>query len=132
APAMQNPLISVLPRICIGFTCYLSFLGFKKIFRQQDFRRYLPYIFSGAIGVITNTGLVLSMMFIFGHKSLQEIWAIIITTNTLIEFLCCILVVPTVSMALKRVRRNIDNKNDNILTDSKPDDKNDNLTDKDI
>ena len=131
SPLFQKPLVSVLPRICIGFTCHLSFLGFKKIFKQKDFRLYLPYIFSGAIGVITNTALVLTMMSVVDNSMLAKVIGIIISFNFLIEFLCGLMVVPTISRVLQRVRKNTDNKNDNTLIDSAPDNKND-LTDKDI
>jgi len=122
---MQNPLISVLPRIFIGFTCYLSFLGLKKLFNQKDFRKYIPYIISGAIGVITNTGLVLTARHLFySELAFKNVIDTVIGIYFIIEFLCSILVVPTVSITLKRVSRNTDNK---VLTESKSEsDENDN------
>jgi len=118
SPAMQNPLISVLPRICIGFTCHLSLVGFKKIIPKKDFRLYLPYILSGAIGVITNTGLVLTMMLIFDQTTLTKVIATILALNFWIEFLCAVLIVPTISRVTIRAKRNVDNKNDTIVKKS--------------
>ena len=107
----QNPLVSVAPRIIIGFTCYYSLKLFKKLFAKykSNIAKTLPFIFSGAIGVLTNTVLVLSMMAVFDYtRSLAEIIAAIILINFLSEILAGVLIVPAASKALLRARRNID------------------------
>lgn len=112
-----NPLISVAPRIVVGFTCYFSLKLFKNIFKKpkNNITKALPYIFSGAIGVFTNTILVLSMLAVFGGGNvLAKIIAGIIAFNFLTEFLCGIIIVPVVSQAILRVRKNIDSKDINV------------------
>lgn len=123
SPVMQNPLVSVLPRICIGFTCYSSLVVFKRIFTKKDLRINLPHAFSAAIGVITNTGLVFLMMSMFALSTLKNAFTTMLAINFSIEFVCSILIVPTLSRATMRIRRNSDIKKEPVKEEETGEDK---------
>ena len=111
----QNPLISVFPRIVIGLTTYYSLKLFKKLFKKykNNVAKTIPYMVSGAVGVLTNTILVLTMMAVFDKDStFAQIIATVILINFLIEILFGILVVPTVSRTVLHARRNVDIKDE--------------------
>jgi uncharacterized membrane protein len=91
----QNPLVSVMPRIFVGLVVSLlfKFLYDKtKELKNKNGLKISAYVASFA-GVLTNTILVLSMLYLFniGKEfgeyliSLKTIFAFIISTNTAIE-----------------------------------------------
>ena len=114
---LQNPLVSIFPRIIIGITVYFSYQYFKKLFsgsQNKTINFLLPSALSAAIGVLTNTGLLLGLLsLLYGNDTVVSSGTVmqlnsfiigIITTNTLIEFVGCILFVPPIVYALKRAR----------------------------
>ncbi|MFW6035335.1 MAG: ECF transporter S component [Halothermotrichaceae bacterium] len=60
-----DPLVSILPRLFIGITAYLTYVGIKKI------NIYLAYISAGIIGSLTNTILVLTMAVLRGYTPVE-------------------------------------------------------------
>jgi len=109
---IQNPIVSVLPRIAIAFTAYFSFVFMKKATKQSKskfVRKQLPSIVSAAITVITNTGLVvLAMSLGYGGEMLSQslgtvmqwISSTILVLIFPIELLANILIVPALYTAL--------------------------------
>ncbi len=105
-----NPLISILPRILVGFLAGLVFAGFRKT-------KWNPYLAAGitaAVGTLTNTVLVLSALNIFGgmiksyeefFKMFQDMFYVIIGVNGLIELSAAIILVPILYRALRRFQQ---------------------------
>lgn len=59
-PAFKDPLVSILPRIFIGLVSWLVFAA------VVDLNRDLAAILAGAIGSLTNTVLVITMLIVRG------------------------------------------------------------------
>ena len=106
--AFYNPLISVLPRVLIGVVVYYvnKFFTFVcKNAKSSFVREILPLSISGAIGVLTNTILVISMLVIFDFSGLSAVFATIMSFNFTIEFISGIILVPIIVKVLRRVSR---------------------------
>jgi uncharacterized membrane protein len=60
-PFFKDPLVSILPRIFIGFTAWASFAVLVR------FNRDVAAAIAGMVGALTNTVLVLGMLVIRGY-----------------------------------------------------------------
>ncbi|MDR2166473.1 MAG: ECF transporter S component [Clostridiales bacterium] len=112
APFLQNPLVSVMPRMLIVIT---AFLVFRALINTK-----LPKIvsigISAAVGSITNTIGVLGMIWLLygapmlevaqelGHVSVWAMIATVIVTNSLLEILGNTLIATAVVMALRKAK----------------------------
>ena len=89
-----NPLVSILPRIFIGIVPYYVNILFKKIIKSKT----VSLLIAGASGALTNTGLVILMLYIiysdrvvaisteFGLGTTFAAFAVfLVTTSALIE-----------------------------------------------
>jgi uncharacterized membrane protein len=99
-----NPLVSILPRIFVGITPYLIFKLIKSSIKNETGDK-VALIFAGAGGAITNTALVMTMLYIIYAQKVVEMVGVgfkvflisIITTNAVIEaVVAAILTVPAV------------------------------------
>ncbi|MBQ2711965.1 MAG: hypothetical protein IJF71_01160 [Clostridia bacterium] len=98
----RNPLISVAPRVCIGFTAFFSYKGFCRLLPQKG---WLAAALAAAVGVLTNTLLVCTMLGVFGSGDVfQKIAVTIISVNFVIEIAVNVLCVPVLVKGLKRAR----------------------------
>ena len=80
-----NPLISVLPRLCIAPAVYFCFKGFKKISEKTKFfPMVLSYALAAFIGTMVNSFLVLGALVISGAIS-AEIMFTVLFSNSLLE-----------------------------------------------
>ncbi|MEG1525507.1 MAG: ECF transporter S component [Clostridia bacterium] len=97
-----NPLISVIPRICVG-----AVAGWVAAFlRKKKCKPYVTASLSAAVSTITNTVLVLSALKLFsaaltGAPLLGTIYATLIGVNGLIELVAAIVIVPAVLAAIQ-------------------------------
>ena len=110
----QNPLISVLPRIIMGFTTYFVFVGIKKLAQksQKGFvKNQLPSIVSAIVAVVTNTALVLGIMAIgyggellgdTGQTVIQMITGTVLLINFPVEIAANVIFVPLLYTVLKK------------------------------
>lgn len=106
-----NPLVSVLPRIIMGIVAFGVMAGMKSLLKNADSvfaRDILPCALAGAAGVLTNTVLVLLMMFAFagGDAFLETALATILSVNFLLEFVCSVLLVPVFVRTMRKVGGN--------------------------
>ena len=62
-PLFKDPLVAILPRLFIGVTAYLTYVGLKRT------NEYLAIGVAGAVGAMTNTILVLGMAVIRGYMA---------------------------------------------------------------
>src|SRR6056297_865099 len=99
-----NPLISILPRIFIGIVPFLIYKLIKGLVKNEAGDKF-AIIIAGATGAITNTALVMTMLYIIYAQQVVDMIGVgfkvflisIITTNALIEaVVAAILTLPAV------------------------------------
>ena len=131
--AVQNPLVSVLPRVFIGLVAFYSYSFFKKVlckkkdtdkiaeedlflrdgFLQRLKGNVLPSMISAFLGTLTNTVLFLGMLvLIYNGAPLQTgsaisiEWAFaVVATNFIPEALTACVLVPPITTAIERATR---------------------------
>lgn len=103
-----NPLISVVPRIIVGYLIGWYFVWFKKLIKNH----YAAAIVVGALGTITHTALVITAINLFGGSGLAKFGTILtniievaFTLNCGVEILLCILLVPPITKAIQAAFR---------------------------
>ncbi|MCL2416228.1 MAG: ECF transporter S component [Defluviitaleaceae bacterium] len=82
-PYFQNPMVSVLPRATIGITVYFMY----RILKNTELPQKLKIGISAAVGSITNTALVLFMLYVFYAS---DMIAIGVAPNGAVTFLMSI------------------------------------------
>lgn len=129
SPIFYNPLVSIIPRIIIGFTCYFSYIGMRKLInkiyerkakrkeQEEDFKTrtnkdklaiYIASTVSSIVAVITNTALVVSMIAAFNFGKTfggvlidKTLILSLLGVNFLIELAVCAFVTPPIVLALR-------------------------------
>ncbi len=96
-----NPMISVVPRVCVGAIAGLVSEGLTK----KKCRQYFVAAVSAAAATVTNTVLVLSALKLFstvltGAPLLGTIYGTLIGVNGVIELVAAIVITPAVVTAL--------------------------------
>lgn len=106
-----NPIISVLPRICIGLFAGWTFLALSKLFKGQS----IPMIVAGIVGALTNTVLVLGGIYLMYRTpdvakaynvnvdNLFKALMVIFTTNGVAEVVLAAVLVPIIGVPLRKV-----------------------------
>jgi uncharacterized membrane protein len=135
SPIFMNPLVSIVPRLFIAVATHFSGVLIEKILAKTKLNAKIAdsikYGVSGALGVCTNTVLVLGMMLVFNFgKNVggAEIgWALIgmiLATNFLIEIVITTVLCIPISLAVNKLIKmqtptkiivkdnDFDNKND--------------------
>jgi uncharacterized membrane protein len=116
SPLFYNPLVSIVPRICIGLSTFYSFKGMLKITTALENRKklkgkksalYISSTVSAIVGVLTNTTLVLSMIAVFyfgdsfGEYIINSSWILgLLSVNFLLELAICAIIIPPIVVAL--------------------------------
>lgn len=133
SPLFYNPLVSVLPRILIGIVSWAVFrytnIAIDKIAGSVNKKKNKPQpkdaeplkrkgavrfpfvsAFSAMMGVITNTGIVLAMMWIFFNNKIvgemvinAQFFTALLSLNFVIEIAVCAVLVPPIVYAIKIV-----------------------------
>ncbi|NLZ25265.1 MAG: ECF transporter S component [Clostridiales bacterium] len=119
SPAFYNPLVSVIPRVFVGIATYFSYAGMRKVTSKALVKKHdkktakrlsilLSSAVSSAVGVITNTGLVLSMIALFNYGKMfgdvvigTALFAGILLTNFLPELAIAIVITPGIVLSLR-------------------------------
>lgn len=107
-----NPLVSVFPRMLIGIVSYYSYVSVKKIVKNEA----LAVAVTGAVGTLTNTVGVLSMIYLlYGVRFVEAIGQDINSvgkiimgigiTNGIPEMIVAILIVTGVMRGLKFISK---------------------------
>lgn len=112
-PFFVNPLISILPRLLIPVTTYLSYRGFSALFGKWRRGAAIATAISVVIGNLTNTFGVYTMLYLVYAKAIlektgQPALGLIITaisTSTLIKCVAVVLLTTPIVVVLKRVMR---------------------------
>lgn len=106
----QNPLVSVLPRIIVGL---VAAAVFALCCRWKKLARPLAALISAVVATLTNTVLVLTMLYVFNaYDSLAETAAAVIETiimtivslNGALELGAAAVIVPLIYTAVARSR----------------------------
>lgn len=114
-PIFYNPLVSVLPRILVGF---IAGLLFRSLFKRTNTAT------AGSIaafaGTLTNTVLVLSGMYFFGRDIIAAAFNMttsqagdpvltfifsLVGLNTLLELAAAVIIVPALLVPLKKLTK---------------------------
>lgn len=110
-PFFVNPLISILPRLLIPVTTFLSYRGLSALFGKGRKGDIIATAISVAIGNLTNTFGVYTMLYLIYARDIfektgQSALGLIITavsTSTLIKCAVVMLLTTPVVAVLKRV-----------------------------
>ena len=111
-----NPLVSVLPRFCIGVTAYWTYFGLSKLFKKAKnkfVKEALPAAIAGIVGSLTNTVLYLLAVAVCDGRAvdaLTVIMGVAVTIYFPIELVACAVLVPLYVKALQKVNRTLLNK----------------------
>lgn len=112
-----NPLVSIFPRIMIALISWWSFklismLMNKLVPNKPKLSFTVSATLSAVLGVVTNTGLVVAMVWAFfngkvvGGMLIDGVFVTsLISINFVIELIACAIIVPPVVYALKRAFR---------------------------
>lgn len=106
-----DPRISVIPRILVGLIAGWCFRALSRLLSKRKNRDWLAAIITAVVGTLSNTALVLSSISIFGTGvatiggTLKTILATAIALNGLVELGIAIVLVPTISAPLLKIKR---------------------------
>jgi uncharacterized membrane protein len=112
APFLQNPLISVVPRMMIAVTVFVCFKALSK----TKLPKVVSVAISAGVGSITNTVGVLGLTWLvyaerlgnavsnIGHVSVWAFMVFVITTNAILELAVNIVLCTAVVLALRRAK----------------------------
>lgn len=114
SPVFMNPLVSILPRLFIALTTYFSGKLIEKLLKKskldEKVAQSIRYGVSGAVGVCTNTTLVLGMMLlIYRGSDINGVaigWALIgaiLATNFVIELVMTTVLCIPVSLTINKL-----------------------------
>lgn len=109
-----NPVVSIIPRILVGWLAGLVYVGLKG-----KFKKVFAIGIAGAVGSIVNTVLVLSLMRIMysgilastykvASSALNGVLMTIVVANGIPEMIAAIIIVPLISMAILRTNKFLD------------------------
>ncbi len=108
-----NPLVSVLPRIFIGIVASFVYKGLSIVLKNKNQGEKLAILLAGASGAITNTTLVLTMLYVIYASqvvemvgaSFQTFLIAVITSNAILEAIVAAILTLPVVVAFKKVYR---------------------------
>ncbi len=103
--SFANPLIAVLPRVCIGLVVWSVHHALKKVIHTP----FVGGIVSSVAGVVTNTGGVCLIMFIMKTLTAPEfaVWEFILgyfTINFILELVISAVLSPVLAKGLEKSR----------------------------
>lgn len=118
SPVFYNPMVSVVPRLFIGVTTYFSYVGlrkgFKRVFKNKEKKVatrvniLLSSSISSAVGTITNTALVIAMIYAFnagkaygGIVINAAFLSALVGVNFVIEIAIAMILTPPIVLALR-------------------------------
>lgn len=110
AVLFRNPLVSVLPRLFIGPVIYWVYKGVDKALKNRKGGEYIASVVGTVSGVMTNTFLVVFMLWALYFD--KEIGGTVISTefltgllalNFVIEITVCAVIAPPIVAAVKKI-----------------------------
>ncbi len=114
-PYFLMPWISILPRLFVGPAAYGMFCLIKKLTKKSEkkfFNKTLPLAVGSAVGILTNTILVIACLSIFFPAGVEGGFSVVdwikgcISINFPIELVCAVILTPILAVAVnKAVKR---------------------------
>lgn len=113
-PYFLMPWISILPRLFVGPVAYGAYVLVKKITTtniKPFINKSLPLAIGAAIGILTNTVLVISCLAIFFPASAESGFTVVewlqmcITINFPIELVCAVMLTPVLTVAVEKTAK---------------------------
>ena len=102
---MANPLISIFPRMIVGIVLFLVFRGLFKLFRlwfkKPKLAMGFAMPFACAVAALTNTVIVLSMIWVFKVLDGMDVLYVIFVTNAIPELIVPALIVPGIVFGVR-------------------------------
>ncbi len=110
-----SPLISVLPRVCIGIVSSLVFLSMKRILKDKKYSLHISIGTAALMGTLTNTILVLSLLYVLYYDKLaiettnvvSFVLGSIFAVNGLVEILLSVILSIPISMSIMKLEKKI-------------------------
>lgn len=108
-----NPIVSVIPRVLIGIVSYYIYASTMKMFKNNKLSAGLGAFF----GSLTNTVLVLSLMYLLYADKLFEIYKVssvkqvgtallaVASTNGVIEAIISVVITMPIVLAIKLIKK---------------------------
>ena len=110
-PYFVMPWVSILPRLFVGPAAYGVFKLIKKATKNRT--RFLRVIFplavGAAVGILTNTALVITCLSLFfpsgteGGFTIAQWIELCITLNFPIELVCAVILTPALAVAVEKI-----------------------------
>lgn len=95
-PLFKDPLVAILPRLFIGVTAYLTYVGLRRA------SEYVAIGVAGFVGSMTNTVLVLTMAVVRGYMA-PGVALTVAVANGLPEAIVSVIVTLAVVAAWKKI-----------------------------
>lgn len=110
-----NPLISVLPRVCIGIVSSLVFLSMKRILKDKKYSLHISIGTAALMGTLTNTILVLSLLYVLYYDKLaiettnvvSFVLGSIFAVNGLVEILLSVILSIPISLSILKLEKRV-------------------------
>ena len=109
-PVFILPWVSILPRVFIGVVAFGVAKLISKLTKNSKNKflsQYLPNGFGAVLGVITNTVLVLSMMYLLRLVGTEDIIATFMAINFPLEVIGSAILVPILVNVVKRFNKGV-------------------------
>ncbi len=115
-PYFLMPWISILPRLFVGPAAYGAFYLMKKCTAKSEKKfvnSTLPLGVGAAVGILTNTILVITCLSLFfpasakGGFTVADWIKLCITINFPIELVCAVILTPILAIAVRKVTKRI-------------------------
>ena len=113
-PYFLMPWISILPRLFVGPAAYGAFTLVKKCTanaKKEFSRKNLPLAIGSAVGILTNTVLVIASLSLFfpvgveGGFGVADWIKMCITINFPIELICAVMLTPVLAVAIHKTAK---------------------------
>ena len=113
-PYFLMPWISILPRLFVGPATYGAFTFVKKLTanaKKEFSRKNLPLAIGSAVGILTNTVLVIASLSLFfpagveGGFGVADWIKMCITINFPIELICAVMLTPVLAVAIHKTAK---------------------------
>ena len=113
-PYFLMPWISILPRMFVGPAAYGAFRLTKKLTGKAEkefFHKTLPLAVGSAVGILTNTVLVIACLSVSFPASVEGGFGVAdwikmcITINFPIELVCAVILTPVLAVAIHKVAK---------------------------
>lgn len=111
-----NPLVSIVPRVMIGLFAGYTFISLCHLVKNKSWAA----VGAAAVGAVTNTGLVLGLIYLFYRTpAVAQTYGVnvnhllialetVMATNGLAELVLAIFVVPMVAIPVLEVRKRLE------------------------